>query len=121
VSILSKEIIILKLKESRMVFDITMRVSKNGESKSETVGVAVTSTEKVALEKLAGETERSVSYWVGKFMRDGWAAYNRATGGGGNGGTDAGGSGSLGRVPPIDRLSSKSVGRKKGGKKREAS
>lgn len=102
-----------------------MRVSKNGESKSETVGVTATPTEKVALEKLAVETERSVSYWVGKFMRDGWAAYNAGRRGGdeenGNGDNGGTGGGSLGGRPLIDKMSSKNIGRKKSSKKREAS
>lgn len=72
-----------------MVFDITMRVSKHGESKSATIGVAVTPTEKTALEALADSTERSLSYWVGKFMRDGWAIYSAETGG--EGADEAGG------------------------------
>jgi hypothetical protein len=78
VSILLQEIIVLKLKECRMVFDITMRVSKTGESKSEIIGVSVTAKEKAELEKLAADTERSVSYWAGKYMREGWAAHKGA-------------------------------------------
>jgi hypothetical protein len=81
VSILRKEIIVFKLKECRGKSDITPRVSKKGESKSEIIGVSVTSMEKSALEELAAETERSVSYWAGKFMREGWENHKRATGG----------------------------------------
>jgi hypothetical protein len=66
-----------------MVFAIRMRVSKSGESKSEIIGISVTAREKAELEQLAAETERSVSYWAGKYMREGWAAHKNAESKGG--------------------------------------
>jgi hypothetical protein len=93
-------------------------VANKGESKSATIGVAVTPTEKTDLEKLAHETDRSVSYWVGKFMRDGWAAYR---GGQNDAGGESGGRGGEPHRPPIDKMPSKKLGRKKLGGKREIS
>lgn len=60
-----------------MLCGISPVVAKNGESKSVTVGVAVSPNQKAELVTLAAAKERSVSYIAWKFMLRGWAAYER--------------------------------------------